>query len=281
MLGSNDLLTNMPDYVGSPATPSSGGKFFQQPQQDIYRYGSMLRSWDWNGDGITDMAGWLGSYDMFITMGDDLEQFVDDDGVSLCQLYYPNNYGARLKDFNGDGYGDLVHGNTRGYYVYDDPINGPTNLYEGTVRIYAGGAGSITDCEDTLLTIFGEWGDFGYKPVDAGDLNDDGKSELAVSYKGTDHFDNSTSYAQCTTLWYGGASGTLLNSNADTYFKSTWTTSSTYRCGDTLYGQPYRNLYKTGDVSGDDIDDLLYVDLQYASAYGFSGFLFYGGSNTP
>lgn len=273
-LGHPDVLNNGPNPTEDP-TVNDLIEIWGYTD-DTSRSHSRLRAWDWDGDGITDMLN--DSVPAYITLGDESGVFdtVESIAMNAGSTY---SYGTvhRVKDFDGDGYGDVLHINDHGTLSVVDPITGPGNLYSGFARFYSGGSGAITDFEDTLLSVYSDWGGFGDMASDIGDVNNDGKSEVVISYRERDHSNTTTGDSQCLTLWYGGGhSGTIMNTDADGYFIRPGSSWSGWGCDE----DPAHAL-KLGDVSGDGVDDVYYVHNQVSVNYTTSAYLFYGGTNTP
>jgi FG-GAP repeat len=94
--------------------------------------------------------------------------------LKLCSEYsqtWAVNVGRSSKDFNGDGYADVVLGT---------PSSDEQGIDAGRAYVYFGGPGSMDIVADGVLSN-GSAGDrFGYAVSSAGDFNDDGFADVVV-----------------------------------------------------------------------------------------------------
>ncbi|MEO8209255.1 MAG: FG-GAP-like repeat-containing protein, partial [bacterium] len=158
-----------------------------------------------------------------------------------------NNYfGSSVSeagDINGDGYSDVVIG------AYGFTTN------KGKVYIYYGGS-VMNNFPDVNMTGENINDKFGVSVSSAGDVNNDGYSDVIVGAEG---FDISTGRAY---IYYGG---NIVNNVADVVMT-----------GESIYFG--HSVSDAGDVNGDGYDDII------ISAYGYSSYLgkayiFFGGTS--
>ena len=189
----------------------TGNNYFGYPfMQDNYEF------WDYNGDGIHDhlYAGFSQPEHIAgeIHLGDSNFDDVIDIEAPKCGLY-----SAKLRDFNGDGYGDVAMGDPGWTYSYDDPYDGPQTFGgAGRTVVMFGNEPTPASCDDMPVKVHGvvsgpqvAW------PKGVGDINGDSKSDLVLGYY-LDYDGPPGGY--CMTLWYGRESGTYINTEADAYF---------------------------------------------------------------
>ncbi len=164
------------------------------------------------------------------------------------------NLGRSIKDFNGDGYDDVLVG-------AHAPV--PTNGLTGKAFVYYGGAGTtFNSVADGLLFSIDPLGWVGYSVSSAGDFNGDGFADVLVGMPKTENGAVDTGQV---ALMYGGPG---MFGTVDIYFIGSaeagagvgWSVSS------------------AGDVNGDGYSDVIVGTSggQLADAY-----LYLGSANPP
>jgi hypothetical protein len=166
--------------------------------------------------------------------------------------------GKSLCDLNGDGFDDIVVG------AYGNDTSGPN---AGKVYIYYGGL-SFNNVADVILTGEIEEDRFGISVACAGDLNNDGYSDLIAGAYQNDAAEENAGRAY---IFFGGP---------------TLNTKSAASADRKLTGQAAGDQFglfvsTAGDVNGDGFDDVI------AGAYRNDGegsnagraYIYYGGSN--
>jgi MYXO-CTERM domain-containing protein len=171
---------------------------------------------------------------------------------------FEGNQVAFLGDINGDGYDDVGIGAWR----WD---GGDAN--EGRVRVHLGGPDGLEDDPDWEATGGQPEAFFGYRVVGAGDLDDDGFDDVAISAPGRT-LDVEAEGA--VYVWRGGASGLGIH--------PAWTLG-----GDQEAGRFGEALSAAGDVNGDGFDDLLVGQplRQVVVSEEGAAFLFLGSATGP
>lgn len=144
------------------------------------------------------------------------------------------NLGRSIKDFNGDGYDDVVVG---GHH------NSDNGSQAGRANIYFGSPGQTFDAAvdgSVADSAAGDW--FGSAVAAAGDFNGDGFGDVLVGAQFSDRKgpDSGAAY-----LYFGGA-GQALNTQVDVIFEGTQTLD--YLGGSVMSG---------GDLNGDGLSEIL------------------------
>ncbi|HEV8323971.1 MAG TPA: FG-GAP-like repeat-containing protein [Myxococcota bacterium] len=137
------------------------------------------------------------------------------------------------RDFNGDGYDDLVVG------AFDAPLGaGPT----GEAYVFFGGPGAFDAVADGTLVGAGTYEQFGSSVAAAGDLNGDGFGDVVVGAgnSSVDLVQGGRAYV------YFGGSGSSFDTVPDGILS-----------GLVLYGGLGRAVAAAGDVNGDGFGDLI------------------------
>ncbi|MDQ3021651.1 MAG: FG-GAP-like repeat-containing protein [Bacteroidota bacterium] len=151
---------------------------------------------------------------------------------------------ASAGDVNNDGYSDIIIG-AYGYF---------TNV--GRAFIYKGGA-AMNNIADYTLTGFGQFANFGISVSSAGDVNNDGYSDVLI---GSNSINSGRGRAY---LYFGG-----VNIN----------TPNLIFIGEPSTGYFGTSVSSAGDVNNDGYSDLIVGASGYSSNTG-RAYLFYGGSN--
>lgn len=138
------------------------------------------------------------------------------------------NLGRSDRDFNGDGYSDVV---------IASPQTTSASPQPGRVAIYFGGP-SFDSVVDVQLNGFAPGSLFGVSVSSAGDINADGFSDLIVGASGVDNRMLTSGHAY---LYLGGATG-ITTPFADLVGSG---------------GGHGRTVAAAGDVNGDGFDDVL------------------------
>jgi PKD repeat protein len=218
---------------------------------------SVASAGDFNGDGHADVI--VGSWARDFVYGDQGSASVyyggpDADDSADLTFYgesFSDNFGTSVApagDVNGDGYTDLIVG------AWLAPYNG-----SGTGRAYIFYGGPAPDAVPDVILAGAVPGDrFGIAVSSAGDLNNDGFSDVIVGASGNDvgGFDAGRAY-----VYFGGSS---VNAIADL-------TLTGAAAGD-AFGYA---VAPAGDLNGDQYDDVV------VGAYGAGGagrtYVYYGG----
>lgn len=173
------------------------------------------------------------------------------------------NLGRSDKDYNGDGYADVVVG---------APNNDDNGIRDaGKVYVYFGGPGNLFDTvPDGPFGIAGAAADdrFGASASSAGDFNGDGYADIVVGAWGNDA---GGAFAGRAYVFFGGP-GRELDATADAIFTGS---AARYFFGTSVSG--------AGDVNGDGFSDVI-VGAPSADAGGVEAgraFVFHGGKSGP
>ncbi|HMS35107.1 MAG TPA: FG-GAP-like repeat-containing protein [Ignavibacteria bacterium] len=233
------VMNNTADVIISGET--GAGSHFGQ---------SVSSAGDVNGDGFSDVitgafvyGGSIGR--AYIFYGGALMDTVSD--VTMTGEGLNNYFGYSVSsagDMNNDNYGDVIISALR------------NNSYTGKAYVYFGGA-AMNNIAD--VSMYGETaGDnFGLSVSGAGDVNDDGYSDVIV---GAPYY---SSYKGRTYIYYGGPvpnntpSVVMTGSASNNFFGISVSTS--------------------GDVNNDGYDDVIAGSIGYSSYQGRS-YIFYGGA---
>jgi hypothetical protein len=166
------------------------------------------------------------------------------------------NLGRSIKDFNGDGYDDVLVG-------AHAPV--PTDGLTGKAFVYYGGVGTtFNSVADGVLFSTDPLGWVGYSVSSAGDFNGDGFADVLVGMPKSDNGGVDTGQV---FLLYGGA-GVMLGSVVDIYLLGSAEAGARFGW----------SVSSAGDVNGDGYSDVVIgaPGGQLADAY-----LYLGSANPP
>jgi len=249
-------------FLGSPSGLPSGSLTSASTQLtgDNFSFGSLTApAGDVNGDGFDDVIiyeqGWNsnGSAD-FIYLGGatGIASGTTSGAATVLQGTDPNaNFGspaASAGDVNGDGYSDIVVGQSGEY-----PYNGAAFVFQGGPSgIASGGPSSAA----TVITSDVTSAEFG-SGLASGDVNGDGYSDLVIGAGGS-----SPSGGGGVYVFLGSASGVASSSTLSSAYSSIQS------------GQPgaqFGSPIATGDVNGDGYVDVLIGSPRYTGAFSNEG----------
>jgi hypothetical protein len=219
-------------------------------------FGYSLTTGDFNADGKDDLAVGAYGYNSFqgrayiFYGGSMVSESATGADVTLTGEATDNFFGISLTtgDLNADGKDDLAVG----AYGY--------NSFQGRAYLFYGGSMVSESATGADVTFTGETTNNGFGiSLTTGDLNADGKDDLAVGAYGYNSF-RGRAY-----LFYGGSMVSESATGADV----TLTGAAT--------GNYFGYSLTTGDLNADGKDDLAVGAYGYNSAQGRT-YLFYGGS---
>lgn len=166
------------------------------------------------------------------------------------------NFGRNHRDFNGDGFSDVVAG------AHNNPNGGDKT---GRAYIYFGGAGgAFNGGADGVINGGQPSEQFGVSVAPVGDLNGDGFTDLAIGATLSDG-PGATDNVGSVSIYLGGP-GATFDTTADATMFGTVTNA---RFG--------RQVASAGDVNGDGYGDLI-VGAHYPEATGVGrAYVYYGG----
>jgi len=228
---------------------------------------SVSTAGDVNNDGYSDVivggngndAGGADAGRAYIYYGSASMDDVAD--VTMTGQAAGDNFGSWVRtagDVNGDGYCDVIVGGNG---------NDAGGADAGRAYIYYGGA-SMDDVADVTMTGEAAGDQFGRSVSTAGDVNNDGYSDVIV---GALYNDAGGADAGRAYIYYGGAS---MDNTPDL-------TMTGEAAGDN-----FGSVSTAGDVNGDEYDDVI-VGAWYNDAGGANAgraYIYYGGAsvdNTP
>ncbi len=162
------------------------------------------------------------------------------------------NFGFSLDgggDFDGDGYDDILVGDV------GSPASLITSDDAGSVSVVYGGS-TLNESPDAVFSGLGENYGFGSSVADAGDVNNDGFTDLLVG--APNYYDRY--YAGRAFLYYGGET---MDKDPDLIFD----TPTTYNGERRFLG---KKLGSAGDVNGDGYNDIYIMET-------FQVFIYLGG----
>ncbi|MEZ4405193.1 MAG: FG-GAP-like repeat-containing protein [Polyangiales bacterium] len=218
--GYADLVVGAPNAIGigrayvylggpgglgaSPATTLTG------PDGSSGRFGfSASSAGDLNDDGYGDLivgapaASTTGR--VYIYLGSPSGVGLSPAVVLLAPDGYSSYFGASIAgalDVNGDGYADLAVGASCAPFTFS-----PNSCGTGRVYVYSGSATGLRTVPFTLTGRDGVLGEFGGAVVNAGDVNGDGYTDLAVGASCAPSSSGSTCGRGTVYVYNGGTFG--------------------------------------------------------------------------
>lgn len=247
---------------------STPGPILLEIEDDNAAFGfSVSAAGDVNADGYTDVI--IGANQIstnYPTEGAAFLYLGGPTGLSTNPAWQirGNQNGARMGhavagagDLNGDGYADIAIGSPR----YD--LNGITNT--GIVYIFMGSAAGLSQTPATELSLNRPNNGFGTFIAGAGDINNDGYSDLLI---GTYNAQNSTGNTTEIYVYHGSAAGIIPTPQIS--LQSNQPNSKFGEC-----------ISTAGDINGDRYDDILIGAPDYTDKQTKEGAVFlYLGSAT-
>ncbi len=253
-------------YHGSSSglTISASVDWFGESNQAGANYGnSVSGAGDVNGDGYSDIIVGAPYYDngnmeeggAFVYLGSSSGLLASADWTAECDedsaFFGWSVSGAG--DVNGDGYSDVIVG---AYMADGSEVN------EGKAGAYMGSALGLSPSAYWIVVVVAphENGHFGYSVSSAGDINNDGYSDVIVGAPGWGDADEgwiSISYGRPSGLHY---------------------LYQEYRDGDQALAQLGYSVSSAGDVNGDGCSDMIVGVPQYNNGQSLEGaaFVWYG-----
>jgi len=209
---------------------------------------------DFNGDGFADLAAgssntnkgmaalYFGNGNSFDAVAGTSAEGDTEDRLAYASLV--------LADFDGDGYADLA----AGAYSADS--------FAGYTAVYYGNAGGTLPAIPDLTIAGPAAGAFSGSAIAAGDVNNDGYADLAVSEYG---YDSATG----RVLVYFGSSSGLTDTPAETL-----------GMGGTFANYYFGKSLAFGDGNGDGFEDLAIGAMGYSAGQG-AAIVYYGDDTAP
>jgi hypothetical protein len=236
-------------YHGSATGLSTTADWTAEGDQDEAYFGySVGTAGDVNDDGYSDVIVGAYGYDngetnegwAFVYHGSETglsttaDWTAESDQYGACLGYSVGTAG----DVNDDGYSDVIVGAL--YYS-------STKTNEGRAFVYHGSATGLSTTADWTAESGQDYAKYGYSVGTAGDVNDDGYSDVIV---GAPDYDHGTTDGGRAYVYHGSATG--LSTAAD------WTEES---------GQDYaefgHSVGTAGDVNGDGYSDVIVGEYSY------------------
>ena len=237
--GYNSFMGRAYIYLGGIVMDNSADIIFTGQSTGEGFGGSVSSAGDVNGDGYSDVlvgaksndGGALDAGRVYIYLGgSNMNNLVD---VILTGEAEGDWFGGSVSnagDVNGDGYSDVIVGSE---------LNDGAGNNSGRIYIYFGGF-SMDNNSDIVISGATDTDQFGYSVSEAGDVNDDGYSDVIV---GTPSNDIAGNNAGRSYIYFGGADMDIIPDIISTGF------ATTENHGFSVSG--------AGDVNGDGIDDLI------------------------
>lgn len=220
-------------------TGGSAGDFFGA---------SVSSAGDFNGDGFSDVVVGMPGYNantgrMYIFFGGSPMNNVSDlNAVGVSSDFFGQSVSS-AGDFNGDGYSDVLVG------AYGN------SSFTGRALLYLGGE-FFDNSEDAVFTGSSVNDRFSFSASDAGDVNNDGYSDIIIGAYG---YNSGTNQGRAY-IYYGG---TILNTSADVVL--------TGGGADEYFGLC---VSKAGDVNGDGYGDVIAGSLTPLKG---TAYIYFGG----
>lgn len=254
-------------YYGSPDGLPSTHNWSAESNQAGSLYGILVASaGDVNDDGYSDVIVGAPKYDngqtdegrIYVYYGSSagLSDSADWTAESNQSGAWLGVYVSTAGDVNGDGFSDVI----AGAYLYD---NGEQD--EGKSFVYHGSASGLSDTAVWTAESNQSYSYFGYAVSNAGDVNDDGYSDVIV---GAYLYDNGQTDEGRSFVYHGSASGL-----SDT---AVWTAESNQ--SNSRFGVA---VSSAGDFNGDGYSDVISGAYRYTNGQTEEGkaFVYLGSSS--
>ncbi len=211
--------------------------------QSLARFGTSLAAGDFNGDGFSDVYAAGPLFDNAVADSGRAEIYfggaVNPDSVREAALL-SNQVSAQLGrsvatgDVNGDGYADLVTGES-GF----DTVGG---VNAGRISVYFGGEGTFNSSADVVITGLAD-SRLG-SSLAVGDLNGDGYADILA---GAPEYNSGQVFEGAAQIYYAPGNGSGL-------FSNTPNVTIESNVADTLLGA---SVAIAGDINGDGDNDIV------------------------
>ncbi|MBK7253027.1 MAG: FG-GAP repeat protein [Ignavibacteria bacterium] len=255
-------------YYGSASGLSLTSNWSAEGNQLQALFGeSVSTAGDVNGDGYSDVI--IGAYGFDNGQTNEGTAYVyhgSASGISLISNWSAEGnqvnaiFGYSVStagDVNGDGFSDVIIG----AYNFD---NGQNN--EGAAFVFHGSASGLSLTSNWIAESDQADASFGYSVSTAGDVNDDGYSDVIIS---ANAFDNGQTNEGAAFVYHGSAAGISLTSN--------WSAEGNQ--GGALFGY---SVSTAGDVNGDGYSEVIVGAPYFDNGQTDEGaaYVYYGGNNT-
>jgi len=253
-------------YYGSPTGLSGAANWTAESNQQTALFGySVSTAGDVNGDGYSDVIIGSNRYDTpildegraFIYYGSSgglslTPNWASESNPSAFFVYYGNSV-STAGDVNDDGYSDVIVG----AYSWDN-----VEPDEGKVFVYHGSSAGISTTANWAVESNQAYARFGNSVSTAGDVNNDGYSDVIV---GASEYDNGESNEGRAFVYFGSSTG--LSSLPG------WTAESNQ--ANSLFGV---SVASAGDVNNDNYSDVIVGAYLYDNGQSNEGgaFVYYG-----